>query len=175
MAGGERTIAKEQLTRLLAAALGEEKGDEIVTAAAHALGFAGQEFAPEEARAIFERVAKTEGLIGVVARFALSRGELDAVIHSTPSPAPCAPKAAEGPPLPAHGGAVDLVALLGPALGMEKARDATTIAAARLGLDAASLSRQDALRVLDELAREEGIVGVIARFAKARFLAGASR
>jgi hypothetical protein len=65
---------------------------------------------------------------------------------------------------------VDLLALLAPALGAEKARDATEAVAARMGVDARALSREDALRVLDALTATEGIVGVVARFAKARFL-----
>jgi hypothetical protein len=45
-----------------------------------------------------------------------------------------------------------------------------TTTAQRLNFDPQSLTRDEALSVLDELARSEGIVGVVARFAKARFL-----
>jgi hypothetical protein len=67
---------------------------------------------------------------------------------------------------------IDLLPWLAPALGREKARDATTAAAHRLGLDPRSLSREQAMTVLDELAREGGIVGVVARFARSRLVLG---
>jgi hypothetical protein len=61
--------------------------------------------------------------------------------------------------------------LLAPALGTEKAREAIEHAAAKRGIDLTSgLTYNGALAVLDELTTIEGIVGVVARFAKARFL-----
>ena len=165
MADAGRTIAKGELTRLLASALGREKGDELVSAAAHALGFPGPAYSPEEARAIFAHLATIDGLIGVIARFALSRGEVDALAEHAP---PSSGEEVEAAPAET----IDLLPLLAPALGTEKARDATTAAAHRLGLDARSLSREQAMAVLDELAREGGIVGVVARFARSRLVLG---
>ena len=61
--------------------------------------------------------------------------------------------------------------LIAPALGAEKARDAIEQAAARRGVDVSTgLSHSGALAILDEMTKVEGIVGVVARFAKARFL-----
>jgi hypothetical protein len=66
---------------------------------------------------------------------------------------------------------VDLMHLLAPALGGEAARNAIEHAAARRGVDVASgVSRSGALAILDEMTKVDGIVGVVARFAKARFL-----
>lgn len=170
MADTERTISKDELTKLLASALGQEKSEEILLATARTLGFAPPYFSANEVRALFATLSKAEGLIGVVARFAVSRGDVDALVEkamtqSTRNPrvtAPSSPKMRIA--------AVDLLPLLAPALGTEKARDAVTTSALRHRFDPQSLTRDQALAVLDDLANTEGIVGVVARFAKARFL-----
>jgi hypothetical protein len=175
----DRPIPKEDLAVLLASALGQDKSDEVIAAAARSLGLPRVAFSGEEVRAIFEVLAKAEGLIGVIARFATSRGDVDRLVarearRSLP--------VASGPldPLigrPAPTGlpkvcprVFDLTPLLAPALGAEKARDAIVSAAEFRGLDASGLSHASALVVLDEIAKIGGIVGVVARFAKARFL-----
>ena len=162
-----RTIPKDAVVALLASALGHEKSDEVVLATAHELGVAGATWTGSEVLAIMEALAKSEGLVGVVARFALTRGDVARLVQrSIPPDAP----PPSGRPSPAPMSRVDLVALLAPALGAEKARDATEAACSKLRLDARVLSHDEALHVLDELATNDGIVGVVARFAKARFL-----
>jgi hypothetical protein len=158
-----RPIPRDELAMLLASALGLEKSIEVVLTAARSIGLSGNAYSHEEARAIFEALSQVEGLVGVVARFAVSRGDLEIVL----SRAPPSVRAMRTLPAPEE---IDLVSLLAPALGTEKARDATLAAAAKLGLDASSLSRDGALAVLEDLAQKEGIVGVVARFAKTRFL-----
>lgn len=65
----------------------------------------------------------------------------------------------------------DVVAFFTPSLGEEKARETVHGALSRLRFDGKpAFDRADSLRVLEELAREDGIVGVAARFAKARIL-----
>jgi hypothetical protein len=167
MEANDRTVSIADLASLLSSALGEEKSHEVVTSAARNLGYASGFYTPTEVRTIFNLLSRAEGLIGVVARFALSRGDVDRVVRRSPgtmrrpSVQMEAVRAATS---------VDLLPLLAPALGTDKARDATTSAAARLKLDPHALSRDHALLVLDELTKNEGIVGVVARFAKARFL-----
>jgi hypothetical protein len=172
-------VSKDDLALLLASALGQDKSDEVVATAARSVGAVRPTFSGPEIHAVFDVLVKAEGLVGVVARFAVSRGDVDKLIArasppqsivigrprfevDTQSTAP-----ASGPPTPT----VDLIPLLAPALGAETARDAIEAAAARRGVDVATgLSHSGALAVLDEMARIEGIVGVVARFAKARFL-----
>ena len=166
----ERTIPKDELTKLLAAALGQEKSDEVVVSTARALGFGPLLFSAQEVRSLFEALSKAVGLIGVVARFAVSRGDVDTVVEKSLSDSARHPVAQEQPSAKKRIAAVDLLPLLAPALGTEKARDAVTTTAQRLRFDPQSLTREQALRVLDDLADSEGIVGVVARFAKARFL-----
>lgn len=174
---GDRTIAKNELTVLLSSALGEEKSDEVVAHAARDLGCPGTMFSADEARAIFERLSTAEGLVGVVARFAVTRGDVEKLMtkaRASSQTRAAAPARDSRDAIPSSQripvGFVDLLSLLAPALGAEKARDATEAAAARIGVDAHRLTPDDALRVLEVLASSDGIVGVVARFAKARFL-----
>ena len=170
---GDRTIAKEELTVLLSSALGQEKSDEVVAHAARELGVPGGTFSADEARAIFTRLSTADGLVGVVARFAVTRGDVEKLASKA---RPSSQSRIAAPDSGPHSSQrvpiayVDLLSLLAPALGAEKARDATEAAANKLGLDAYRLTKDDALRVLEVLAATEGIVGVVARFAKARFL-----
>ncbi len=158
-----RPIHKDELAMLLASALGLEKSVEVVTAAARSLGLSGASYSHEEARSLFDALSRVDGLVGVVARFAVSRGDLEEVLSRTPASI----RAMKTLPAPEE---IDLISLLSPALGVEKAREATMEAATRLGLDGEVLSREGVLAVLDDLSQKEGIVGVVARFAKTRFL-----
>jgi hypothetical protein len=65
----------------------------------------------------------------------------------------------------------ELFAFFTPSVGEEKAREAVGAAITRLHLaHKNTLDRVEALAVLDEIATAPGIVGVAARFAKARIL-----
>lgn len=152
---------------------------EIVTTTARSLGISRPDLGAEDVRAVFDKLVKVEGLVGVVARFAISRGDVDKLIARTPRLPPSQqigrPAFRVSAPVPPRPGlvpdTVDIVHLLAPALGAEKAREAIEQAAARRGVDVATgLSRAGAMAVLDEMTAVEGIVGVVARFAKARFL-----
>lgn len=170
MSDNERTIPKDELTKLLAAALGQEKSDEVIATTARSLGIGPVYFSAGDVRALFTTLSNAEGLIGVVARFAVSRGDVEALVEKAMTESSRHPVAKEHASANLRISAVDLLPLLAPALGTEKARDAVTTTAQRLRFDPQSLTREQALTVLDELAQSEGIVGVVARFAKARFL-----
>lgn len=65
----------------------------------------------------------------------------------------------------------ELFAFFTPSVGEEKAREAVGAAITRLHLaHKNALDRGESLAVLDELATADGIIGVAARFAKARIL-----
>jgi len=176
----DRTISKDDVATVFTSALGPSKSDDVVTAAARSLGIPRPTYTSDEVRAIFGVLVRSEGLVGVIARFAMSRGDVDRLVSRTPqrisalpaprAPLPPSPRSAP-PPARLVAQSVDLLPLLTPSLGAAKAREAVAEAAARCGVDTSSgLSRSGALRILDELARVDGIVGVVARFAKARFL-----
>jgi hypothetical protein len=166
----ERTISKDELTKLLAAALGDEKSEEVVVSTARSLGLTPPNFSAVEVRTLFAALSKADGLIGVVARFAVSRGDVDTLVERALSESSRNLRSSDPSSSKLRLAAVDLLPLLAPALGTEKARDAVTTSAHRLQLDPQNLSREQALAVLDVLAATDGIVGVVARFAKARFL-----
>lgn len=181
----DRPLSNEDVAVLLASALGQDKSDEIVMSTARSLGIMRPGFTGEEVRALFDKLGKAEGLVGVVARFAVSRGDVDKLVAKASKAAPPQvgrPEYRIGmssttPSAPsARPERVEILHLIAPALGAEKARDAIEQAAARRGVDLATgLSYKGALAVLEEMTKVEGIVGVVARFAKARFLLDPSR
>jgi hypothetical protein len=61
----------------------------------------------------------------------------------------------------------EVVALLAPALGEERARELTRGALNSLGITTSLLSAQDAIRALETLGQSPGVVGSATRFAKA--------
>lgn len=61
---------------MLSSSLGKEKATEVVTQHAHAMGIAGDTCSSEEAIKMLEAMAKAEGLLGIVARFAKARWHL---------------------------------------------------------------------------------------------------
>ena len=64
----------------------------------------------------------------------------------------------------------ELVELLSPSLGEEKAGELVAATAASLGLNLDNLDENQALQILEKLAGTPGLVGITARFAKARAL-----
>ena len=168
----DRPISKDDLAVLLASALGQHKSEELVAATASRLGLTRPTLSADDVRGIFDTLARTEGLVGVVARFAVSRGDVDKLLARAEATAasPSCGNMQVAASSPGHAG-FDIVHLISPALGVEKARESVEHAAGRRGIDPrAPLSYDAALSVLDELTKVEGIVGVVARFAKARFL-----
>jgi hypothetical protein len=64
----------------------------------------------------------------------------------------------------------ELAHYLASALGDAKALELVEVAVAKLGLVATRLERADALRVLELIAAEPGLVGIAARFVKSRLV-----
>lgn len=157
----EPPIKTKAIAALLAPALGQEKGEELVRNAARTLGLDRERFSPDEVRAVFECIARASGLVGLVARFALERGELEELIAQK-----IARPASVAPPSPA----IDVLSLLAPAIGYEKARDVVDAAAKELGVSAEACDRETAILLLEIIGRSDGIVGVVARFARTRVL-----
>jgi hypothetical protein len=164
------------LIEMLAATLGWEKSAEVVNATVQRLGLPPVVITSTQAVAVLAELAKSPGMVGVTARFARSRMEL-----SGPSSAPISGRASVAPPSSRDAPPPsslrnmarslmmgELVGLLASTVGQERAEEAVTEVVRRLGLPARSLSRDQTLQVLDDLAARAGLVGVTARFAKAR-------
>jgi hypothetical protein len=161
---------------MLAATLGWEKSAEVVNATVQRLGLPAVFITTGQATFLLSELAKAPGMVGVTARFARSRMDL-----AGPPSAPISGRAsASTPPSSDESPASslknvarsllvgELVGLLASTVGQERAEDAVLEAVRRLGLPARALSRDQALSVLDDLASRSGLVGVTARFAKAR-------
>src|SRR4051812_36764368 len=122
----ERLISKADIVALLASALGQLKADDVVTTAAHSAGLLGATYAADEVRALFEKLVSVDGLVGVVARFAISRGDVDKLVASGLEPGPSSERmraeqrAAAASALSSK---IDLDHLIAPALGADKARE----------------------------------------------------
>jgi hypothetical protein len=189
-----RLVWVSDLVPLLSPTLGDEKSAEVLGVAARQLGLAPP-FKPDEARAILRTLASGTGIVGVAARFATARAStmfralgappVSSRVESNPTSSPTSsqndheidPRRASGRrpaitlPATEHRIAVHrLVELLAPSVGQEKSEEEVRDAMVRLGFEGDSLDARQSLRVLELLAATGGIVGVTARFAKARLL-----
>ena len=151
-----RTLTVDEMVALLAPSVGQDKAREAVEAAVRTLGTAHPDM-------VLEALAADPGVLGAAARYArmraarLSGSSLAAAPSSRPKPAPTI-------------SAVRIVELLTPSLGEEKSHEVVMAAVERRGTGREGLDYVRALEVLDDLAQEAGIVGVTARFAKARLI-----
>jgi hypothetical protein len=173
----------EHAISLLAPALGWEKSTEIIESIAKQLALTSDRLTPVGVIRIFEALGEGTDLVGAAARLARVRFEQSfARVATDPPPKPHqvgsslkAEKEEEPPassvrvvqkPLPVS----ELVALLTPALGAEKSESVVGEATAARGLQGDTLTPDDAVAVIDHLAKEDGLISVVARFAKARLL-----
>ena len=69
----DRPISRDDVAVLLASALGQHKSDELVASTASALGLTRAVYSASDVRGIFDKLAKTDGLVGVVAEGDLGR------------------------------------------------------------------------------------------------------
>lgn len=186
-------IPRAELVLSLAPSLGEEKSVEVVNGALAKLGFDDAVLEPAQVDAVLELLAAEPGLVGVAARVAKQRSRVfsddpatgatgesssttrrsirpravDARIYesSTTLRAPSVP-----PIGPARVRLKDLVRMLAPSIGEARGEEVVRETATKLGLEGLDMSHDQALELLEVLAKEAGVVGVTARFAKARML-----
>jgi hypothetical protein len=196
----DAVLPTSHLAELLAPTLGWEKSSEVVESAAIRLGLSpGRALRVDQALAVLDELARTPGMVGIAARFARSRLEARTSAAAAPA-APRSPDAAaasasaeplsrrsaspfhEGPksqrlddPVSSRSTGTsistrEIAALLSSALGTDKAQEVVAAAAARLGLSSDRLDKAHAIALLDHLAAEPGVVGLCARFGKARLI-----
>ena len=167
-------IQKATILGLLAPTLGEEKSLAVWEQAIRRLGIAAADaYTPEEVSAVFESLATTPGLVGVVARFARARFDTGASVPPSSrredDDGVAAPTSIREPPagrIPL----ADVLSLLAPSLGEEKAMEVIVQVAKTLRLAPTELTRPGALAILDAMASSSGLLGVVARLGKTRFL-----
>jgi hypothetical protein len=174
------TISATRLMELLAPTLGWEKSSEVVSVALARRGMSHGELSIDDALVVLDHLAQSPGMVGIAARYAATRlGALR----------PAAPAADNGPPSsvtsqrassPEHPSSSrtraitvdlrDIIELFAGAMSPEQS-EATVLGAARqLRLPKDRLDKVQALSLVDHLAAEPGVVGLCARFAKARLI-----
>jgi len=130
---------------------------------------------------ILDDLSLRTGIVGITARFARSRMDR-AGTFGTPKDPPSSsrspaefsdsppssrvqpPPLSAEPPLPLR----ELAPPLAHAMGQEKSYEALVSGARRVGLPEDRLDRSQASRLFEDLARQDGLVGITASFAKAR-------
>jgi hypothetical protein len=176
-----RKMRRSQLVALLAPTLGQEKSEDVISGAAKRLRITiGDEVTLAQAAAILDDLAQSGGIVGVVARFVKARSELGDVDALVPSSVPPSPT---GTRLLTPGGGVpavrsyaaivtreELIALLSPVLGDEKSAEAIAAYAPKVGATGAEFTRAQAEGMLELMSAADGTLGVVASFARARFI-----
>ena len=147
----------DALVALLAPASGVERSKTVIVEECARLGVPYPPTGPALERVV-DALSMRSGAIGTSIRLAFRRATKE--LNASPPP--------HGGPEPKP--TPDLIALLAPVLGDDKAQSVVRDACARLGLGASSLSTTDSRRVLDLLSAGGDFVATIARFAKARTL-----
>jgi len=150
--------SREAIAATLAPAVGQERALELVVEALRVMGIHSHELTGYETRALLDHLSHQPGIVGVSARLAHARFSRMRTSER--------PSISDEPTMPA----TEIAALLAPSIGEERARELVEAAVRKLGYKADALDREQATRVFDELAKATGVVGAVARFAKARAL-----
>jgi hypothetical protein len=168
------------LVQLLAPKLGLEKSEGIVSSSIKRLGLPTDgDLSYGELLLVLDDLGRMGGIVGVVARFIKLRGELEVPDDEVTTLMPSAtPPSADLPivrvsapdALPGHLSHDDINAFLAPALGDAKGLEAIAVYAAKIGATGEYFTRAQALEILELMAQAEGVLGTVARFAKARFI-----
>lgn len=174
----DQIVPLKRVVDLLSPALGTEKSTELVLGAARQLKLNANQLTLARTLEILMALAVAPGVIGVAARFARMR-LLGRVKKNSSGPHAQADAATLPPDAPIKIEATvdsprvesaELVELLAHTVGTEKAWQLVGAVMAEFGLMNTSLDRDQALGLLDALARAQGVVGIAARFAKARLI-----
>jgi len=152
---------------LLATSLGEDAAREIVMREAKACGLEALSTRDEAVR-LLKRIEKAGSTSGLSARLALSRIERGAplTLGGASSIFATEPPLSAGKPAQLS----ELASMLAHALGDAKAEAVVTRAAQQLALSGSRVTHEEAVSLLENLSRQAGVVGTVARFAKVRFL-----
>ncbi len=187
-------IPRAELVLALAASLGAEKSAEVINGALTKLGFAETVLEPSQVDAVLDLLASERGLVGVAARVAKQRsrvfsddpnaalaGESSSSTRRSLWPRTTDPRLYESssstlrapslpPSAPSKVRVKDLARMLAASIGDARGEEVVKATLARLSLTESEVTRDQALEVLEILAKEAGVIGVTARFAKARML-----
>jgi hypothetical protein len=164
---------------LLAPTVGWEKSQEAVAATVRRLGLDEDELEPDQVTRVLEDLSLEEGIVGVTARVLLTKVSK----NSTSRPDMAPPSATVPPPsvpsddapasvrLAATIGVHEVIGQLAPLLGADRAEAAIHATLRKLGLPRERIDHEQAVRLLDDLGHQDGLVGMTVRFARTRVLA----
>jgi hypothetical protein len=174
----DEPISFARVVDLLAPALGKEKSHELIESRAEFLGYMKDRLNVEQALQIIASLASEPGIVGVSARFAKTRlttQEKARPMQAWLSAPPQAEPSAEPPPQPTISDATstsitskEIAVLLAASLGTEKSVEVVNATMARLSIAPGAIEMAQAQSILNLISKSPGIVGVAARFAKAR-------
>jgi hypothetical protein len=173
-------LTSSSIVELLAAALGREQSEDLVSKAAARLGLTSSKLQLEEALSIVDALSEEPGIVGVSARFARARLVHRNLTHETRKSSNRSLRRVSGSPNGGGGRAeraaqapawsmTDVVFLLTASLGKERAAEVAEEAARQLQLRP-PFDETGVSRLLDHLAERGDVVGVVARFAKSRLV-----
>ncbi len=175
-------VPHPKVIELLAVTLGEAKATAAWDEALKGLGVQPSEsYSAPQIDALLHVLSNASPGIAVAARLARARLEADEgdespASHRTPSRRDSRRVSPSGSSHPPDGPrsrgreTVDLVPFLAPSLGEDKAVETIHHYARLLNLPPGGLTREDAVQILDAMSQASGLLGVVARFAKVRFL-----
>jgi hypothetical protein len=170
----QQTSARS-VVALLASTLGWEMSEDKVATAMQRLGMTGGSLTHRQGLEILDDLAREPGMVGVTARFARSRADLSGSFEPASSRRSTAaaeppPSSSSAPQAKATLSLREIVPLLAHAVGQEKSHEAILAGVRRLGLPEDRLDREQAGALFEDMAQQGGLVGVTARFAKARLI-----
>lgn len=162
MTGTHPHLSIEQFAEKLAPVLGNEQASMRVREAIKQLAYRGERLSPDEQRGVLRWLGQQPGVVAAAARHLLR--QFDRAASPQPVKAPSAARLPSQPKLLRD----ELVEALSRALGTAKASQVVDQACRERGILPQQLTRKGALDLLEGLSAAPGIVGVTARFAKAR-------
>jgi hypothetical protein len=157
---------RDEIIRALAGIVGDEAATRMVDRVRDELP---EDVTTEQERAqILVKLSGHEGAVGVAVRLLLRKKRGSTTLQGIPAtvPPPETPQRAESVPHNRE----RLITLMASSIGREKAAAVITSAMKDLRIPGDRFTREDALATLDAIATEPGLIGIVARFAKARAL-----
>lgn len=184
MAAASKKTSVDEIADMIGRAVGHSRAVELVIAAAAHVGCEGPDFHPIEVMKILSELGNGTGIVAIAARFAQSRNSINTPPQATQTPAvsirpresipareviePREIRPTERQSRTAF--TLDNIAdKLAPTLGREKANSIVTRTATKLSLGH-SLDITGVMAILESIAKEPGLTGVAARFAKVALL-----
>jgi hypothetical protein len=164
----ESSFPIQNLVLLLSPTLGEERSREVVRGALVTLDLSETTLSTDDAVRVLELLGQSAGIIGSVARFAKVRLELSEEQTEAPISAGSTPSGRGSHAFTTS--AAELAALLAPNVGQEKSEEIVKETLRRKSLPPDQLLLHEGLEVLEHVAAAKGVLGVAARFAKARLI-----